>query len=184
MTEIAVTSRKKNWSNWAGNQRVKGVSQFAPSSEFEIQQIVRFAVDHNKRVKAVGSGHSFTGIALAEEVLVDLSNYDEVVAVDKQAMTITVQSGIQLTKLNLILHENGLAMQNLGDIAYQTIAGAISTSTHGTGIKFTGIANQICAMRLVLADSTVVECSTILNPELFHCARVGLGAVGLISTVT
>ena len=94
------------------------------------------------RVKAVGSGHSFTSVALAEDVLVDLSNYDEVVAVDRQAKTITVQSGIQLSKLNEILSQNGLAMQNLGDIAYQTIAGAISTSTHGTGIKFSGLANH------------------------------------------
>jgi L-gulonolactone oxidase len=75
-------------------------------------------------------------------------------------------------------------MQNLGDIAYQTIAGAISTSTHGTGLQFSGIANQVVAMRIVLADSSVIECSREINAELFHCARVGLGALGLISTVT
>jgi L-gulonolactone oxidase len=75
-------------------------------------------------------------------------------------------------------------MQNLGDIAYQTIAGAISTSTHGTGAKFTGIANQVVALRIVLADSSIVECSANVNADLFSCARVGLGALGLISTVT
>jgi L-gulonolactone oxidase len=135
-------------------------------------------------VKAVGSGHSFTAIAIAEEVLVDLSKYDEIIAIDKINRTVTVQSGIQLSKLNQALYENSLAMQNLGDIAYQTIAGAISTSTHGTGAKFTGIANQVVALRVVLADSSIVECSANLNAELFSCARVGLGAIGLISTVT
>ena len=135
-------------------------------------------------MKAVGSGHSFTAIAIAEEVLVDLSKYDEIIAIDKINRTVTVQSGIQLSKLNQALYENSLAMQNLGDIAYQTIAGAISTSTHGTGAKFTGIANQVVALRVVLADSSIVECSANLNAELFSCARVGLGAIGLISTVT
>ncbi|MEY4796125.1 MAG: hypothetical protein RLZZ105_551 [Actinomycetota bacterium] len=135
-------------------------------------------------MKAVGSGHSFTAIAVSEEVLVDLSDYDEIVAIDKINQTVTVQSGIQLSKLNQALYENSLAMQNLGDIAYQTIAGAISTSTHGTGAKFTGIANQVVALRIVLADSSIVECSANVNAQLFSCARVGLGALGLISTVT
>ena len=173
-----------SWSNWAGNQHVDNVSLFKPRSEEEIQQAVQLAMSKKNRVKVVGSGHSFTSIALAEDLLVDLSDYDAVIAIDKLTKTVTVQSGIQLSKLNLILHENGLAMQNLGDIAYQTIAGSISTSTHGTGIKFTGIANQVVALRLVLADSTVVDCTSTSNSDLFHCARVGLGALGIISTVT
>ncbi|MCX6536044.1 MAG: FAD-binding protein [Actinobacteria bacterium] len=177
-------ARKASWSNWAGNQHVASVSLFKPRSEEEIQQVVEFAISKKNRVKVVGSGHSFTAIALAEDVLVDLSDYDAVIAIDKLAKTVTVQAGIQLSKLNSILHENGLAMQNLGDIAYQTIAGSISTSTHGTGIKFTGIANQVVALRVVLADSTVVDCTSTSNSDLFNCARVGLGALGIISTVT
>ena len=173
--DAEVASRQASWSNWAGNQRAASVSIFKPKTEIDLQQIVRHAVANNKRVKAVGSGHSFTAIALAEEILVDLSNYDAVVLVDKARNTVTAQSGIQLSKLNQVLHQNGLAMQNLGDIAYQTIAGAISTSTHGTGVKFTGIANQVTALRIVLADSSVIDCSLESNPELFHCARVGLG---------
>jgi len=149
-----------------------------------LQQVVQSAQASGRRVKAVGSGHSFTAIAVSEEVLVDLSDYDEIVAIDKMNQTVTVQSGIQLSKLNQALYENSLAMQNLGDIAYQTIAGAISTSTHGTGAKFTGIANQVVALRIVLADSSIVECSANVNAQLFSCARVGLGALGLISTVT
>jgi L-gulonolactone oxidase len=179
-----VKSRNASWSNWAGNQRIEQASLYMPKTEDELQQIVSYARANNMRIKAVGSGHSFTAIALAEEIIIDLSNYDEIVAIDKDKKTVTVQSGIQLSKLNRELYKNGLAMQNLGDIAYQTIAGAISTSTHGTGIKFTGIANQVVALRIVLADSSVVECSPETDAELFHCARVGLGALGLISTVT
>ena len=172
------------WSNWAGNQQTGSVLVSKPQTESELQQVVQNAQTSGRRVKVVGSGHSFTAIAVAEEVLVDLSKYDEILAIDKINQTVTVQSGIQLSKLNQALYENSLAMQNLGDIAYQTIAGAISTSTHGTGAKFTGIANQVVALRVVLADSSIVECSANVNAELFSCARVGLGAIGLISTVT
>ena len=172
------------WSNWAGNQQTGSVLVSKPQTESELQQVVQNAQTSGRRVKAVGSGHSFTAIAVAEEVLVDLSKYDEILAIDKINQTVTVQSGIQLSKLNQALYENSLAMQNLGDIAYQTIAGAISTSTHGTGAKFTGIATQVVALRVVLADSSIVECSANVNAELFSCARVGLGAIGLISTVT
>ena len=172
------------WSNWAGNQQTGTVLLSKPQTESELQQVVQSAQLSGRRVKAVGSGHSFTAIAVSEEVLVDLSDYDEIVAIDKMNQTVTVQSGIQLSKLNQALYENSLAMQNLGDIAYQTIAGAISTSTHGTGAKFTGIANQVVALRIVLADSSIVECSANVNAQLFSCARVGLGALGLISTVT
>ena len=181
---VEVTAQEVSWSNWAGNQRVEQASRYSPKTEDELQQIVRQASTNRLRVKAVGSGHSFTAISLAEEILIDLSHYDQVIEIDKTKNTVTVQSGIQLSKLNIELHRNNLAMQNLGDIAYQTIAGAISTSTHGTGLKFSGIANQVVAMRIVLADSSVVDCSPEINAELFHCARVGLGALGLISTVT
>ncbi|MBM3742667.1 MAG: FAD-binding protein, partial [Actinobacteria bacterium] len=135
--DIGVTT---NWSNWAGNQRVSGVLCVKPSTEDELRFIVESAVRNNQRVKAIGAGHSFTGIAKPEELLVDLSSYRKVIRIDKSNMTVEVESGIQLWVLNEVLHEHGLAMQNLGDIAYQTIAGAISTSTHGTGAKFTGIA--------------------------------------------
>ena len=172
------------WSNWAGNQQTGTVLLSKPQTESELQRVVQSAQLSGRRVKAVGSGHSFTAIAVSEEVLVDLSDYDEIVAIDKINQTVTVQSGIQLSKLNQALYENSLALQNLGDIAYQTIAGAISTSTHGTGAKFTGIANQVVALRVVLADSSIVECSANVNAQLFSCARVGLGALGLISTVT
>jgi len=172
------------WSNWAGNQRTDAVSQSKPQTEDQLQQLIFNAAKNSQRVKAVGSGHSFTGIALAEQQLVDLSKYGELIAIDKVAQTVTVQAGMQLAVLNKILDRNGLAMQNLGDIAYQTIAGAISTSTHGTGAKFTGIAAQVLALRIVLANGEIVDCSASENQNLFNCARVGLGALGLISSVT
>ena len=75
-------------------------------------------------------------------------------------------------------------MPNLGDIVYQSISGAISTSTHGTGLEFKTIAEAVCGMRIVDGEGTVVECDTQQNSEVFHAARVGLGALGIITEVT
>jgi L-gulonolactone oxidase len=146
--------------------------------------IVRDAAAAGQRVKVVGAGHSFTGIALTDGRLVQLDRYRRVVAHDGAAGTVTVQSGAPLSQLNEDLYVRGLAMENLGDIAYQSIAGAISTATHGTGAQFGGIATQVTGMRIIAGDGSIVECSPEVEPEVFHAARVGLGALGVISTVT
>jgi L-gulonolactone oxidase len=95
-----------------------------------------------------------------------------------------VQAGIKLSKLNQELDALGLALPNLGDVQYQTISGAIATDTHGTGIAFHGIASQVAGMRLIAGDGSLLECSAEREPEVFHAARVGLGALGVVSTVT
>ena len=172
------------WRNWAGNQVAHPVAVHRPSSEHDLAAVVKQAAAEGARVKVVGSGHSFTDIACTDGHLIDLSGYNRVLSIDTEARTATVQAGIRLEDLNRHLDLRGLAMPNLGDIAYQTISGAVSTSTHGTGRKLTGLAGQIAALRLVLGDGTCVDCSPDEEPELFHCARVGLGALGIISTVT
>ena len=172
------------WRNWAGTQVAHPVAVHRPSSEHDLAAVVKQAAAEGARVKVVGSGHSFTDIACTDGHLIDLSGYNRVLSIDTEARTATVQAGIRLEDLNRQLDLRGLAMPNLGDIAYQTISGAVSTSTHGTGRKLTGLAGQIAALRLVLGDGTCVDCSPDEEPELFHCARVGLGALGIISTVT
>ena len=86
------------WSNWAGNQRTGLVFQNTPETESELQQLIQSAAKNSQRVKAVGSGHSFTGIALAEQQLIDLSKYGELIAIDKVAQTVTVQSGMAVSR--------------------------------------------------------------------------------------
>jgi FAD-linked oxidoreductase len=97
---------------------------------------------------------------------------------------VTVQAGCRLAWLNPALAARGLALPNLGDIAYQSVAGAISTGTHGTGAKLSGLASQVIGLRLITADGSVVSCSAHDEPEVFQAARVGLGALGVLSTVT
>jgi len=155
-----------------------------PSDLDGIVTAVKAAANAGRRIRPLGSGHSFTPIAATDDHAVDLSRYTGVVDVDMASRQVTVRAGTTLRQLNRILDALGLAMENMGDIDKQTISGAISTGTHGTGAKFGGLATQIAALELVTADGSVVRCSPSERPELFAAARVGLGAFGIISTVT
>jgi len=173
-----------SWKNWAGNQQSKPVRIERPASESEVVEIIRQAVLNKQRVKVVGSGHSFTGIAVPEEVMIDLTRLNQVRSVDHSGGLITVQAGIVLSDLNAHLELHQLSMPNLGDVTYQTLAGALSTSTHGTGLHRTGLAAQIRAFKMVSASGEVLVCSPLENAEIFHCGRVSLGALGVITEVT
>ena len=116
--------------------------------------------------------------------MVRMDHLCRLIAVDRRASTVTVEAGITIADLNVLLNGLGLALPNLGDIAYQTISGAIATSTHGTGRTLTGIAAQVVAMRLVAGDGSLIDLSAEQNPTLFHAARVGVGALGIVTRVT
>jgi len=173
-----------SWTNWAGNQHCTPSAIERPLTEAAVQGIVKRAAAAGQQVRAVGSGHSFTAIACTNQVLISLEHLNMVRKIDKKNNRVTVQGGIELAHLNSRLAKAGLAMTNLGDIAYQTIAGATSTSTHGTGVNFGGLATQILSMRIVTATGATVTASADENPELFRCARVGLGVFGVIVEVT
>ena len=184
---MATAERRRarlSWKNWAGNQECSPAGIHMPSSEEELAQIVRDAAGAGERVKVVGTGHSFTAIALTDGHLVSLDNYQRVVRTDAVTGRVTVQAGIKLHRLNEELYRRGLAMPNLGDIDRQSIAGAISTATHGTARDLGGIARDVVAMRLITGDGSIIDCSPDENPDIFHAARVGVGALGVISTVT
>ncbi|MFD9128040.1 D-arabinono-1,4-lactone oxidase [Kitasatospora sp. NPDC059571] len=173
------------WTNWAGNQSARPARVVAPASAEEIGAVVRQAAEQGQRVKAVGSGHSFTAIASAgDAVLVRPDALTAVREIDRDAGTVTVESGLSLSRLNRLLTEAGLSLTNMGDIEVQTVAGATSTGTHGTGRDSGSLAAQIRAVEIVLADGTVRQCSPTENPELFQGARLGLGALGVVSAIT
>ncbi len=172
------------WKNWAGNQVCAPVSIRQPSSEHELVGIVKEAASAGPRVKVVGAGHSFTAIACTDGILIDLAHYGRVLAHDADAGTVTVEAGITLHRLCDELDRRGLALENMGDIAYQSIAGATSTATHGTGLRFGNISSRIVGMRLIAGDGSIVDCSATERPDVFEVARVGLGALGILSTIT
>jgi FAD-linked oxidoreductase len=173
-----------HWKNWARNQQCTPERIERPATEQGLVRIVKQAAAAGQRVKVVGSGHSFTGIALTDGRLVKLDDYGRVLSIDREKKTATVQAGITIARLSQQLDKQGLALENLGDINYQSISGAISTATHGTGRALGGIATQVTGLRLITGDGSMVDCSADKEPEIFSAARVGLGALGIISTVT
>jgi L-gulonolactone oxidase len=170
-----------SWKNWAGDQACVPAAIARPGSLDELQAIVEAAADRGQRVRAAGSGHSFTEIALTDGVLVRLDRLDRVLDVDREGATVRVEAGIVLGDLNRRLDDLGLALENLGDIDRQTLAGSISTGTHGTGVGRPSISAQVEAVELVAADG---ELQTITAGDELEAARIGLGALGLIYSVT
>ncbi len=172
------------WSNWAGDQRCAPVAIESPGTREELAEIVRRAGERGLPVRASGSGHSFTDVALTDGVMVRCDRLDRILSVDREAGLVKVEAGIVLHELTRRLDELGLAFENLGDIDRQTLAGSIATGTHGTGARLRSISAQIDAVDLVLADGTSLEISADSDPAALAAARIGLGALGLVYAVT
>ncbi|MGH3171690.1 MAG: D-arabinono-1,4-lactone oxidase [Trebonia sp.] len=172
------------WQNWAGTASAEPARRYWPRTVSAIVDAVKDSASAGLTVRAFGSGHSFTPAAATAGTALDLSGWTGVVSADAGTGLVTVRSGTTVRALNAALDALGLAMPNLGDIDAQTISGAISTGTHGTGARIGGLATFVEGLELVLADGSVVTCSAAERPELFAAARIGLGALGVISTVT
>jgi L-gulono-1,4-lactone dehydrogenase len=172
------------WRNWSGTEEATPARVATPATTDEVAAAVKTAVADGLTVRAIGSGHSFTGAAVAPGLQIRPDRLDGVLSVDAESGLVTVEAGIPLHRLNPMLARHGLAMEILGDIDRQTIAGAVSTGTHGSGERFRSISNQIRALELVLADGSVVTCSREEQPDLFEAARVSIGALGVITKVT
>ena len=172
------------WRNWAGNQVAHPQSIESPRNVGELAEIVAQASARGQKIKAVGSGHSFTSAAATDGRMLRLENLRGITHVDRKKNQVTVGAGTRLSELNTLLHAEGLALANMGDIAYQTVAGAISTSTHGTGKALTGLAGQVVAMTMVNGNGEIVECSATSHSDVFEAGRVSVGALGVVSQYT
>jgi FAD-linked oxidoreductase len=180
----APSATSPTWQNWAGNQSAQPRRVLSPRSAAEVAEAVTTAAAEGLRVRMAGSGHSFTGAAVTDGVLLRPGALAAVRSVDERAGLVTVEAGCPLRVLNEHLHARGLALANMGDIQEQTVAGAIQTGTHGTGRALASIAAQVAAVEMVLADGTITSCSAGTGSDVFLAARVGLGALGVLTAVT
>ncbi|NUH40054.1 FAD-binding protein [Streptomyces samsunensis] len=178
------TVRSSGWHNWAGNVTARPARIVAPSSTGELAEVMRRAAEEGLKVKAVGTGHSFTTTAATDGLLIRPDRMAGVRELDREAGTVTVAAGTPLRQLNETLAAHGLSLVNMGDIMEQTVAGATATGTHGTGRDSASIAAQIKGLELVTADGSVLRCSAEENPEIFAAARIGIGALGVVSEIT
>jgi FAD/FMN-containing dehydrogenase len=202
------SDRPAAWQNWAGNESARPRRVARPRSAEEVAGEVRRAAADGLTVRMAGTGHSFTPVAVTDGVLLRPGALTRVRSVDAAAGLVTVEAGCPLRVLNAELLARGLSLANMGDIQVQTVAGAIQTGTHGTGRDVGGMAAQVAGLELVLADGAIVTCSADSPdgsppgsaasagpaagspasagppPGLFDAARVGLGALGILTAVT
>jgi len=172
------------WSNWSGS--VRGAPRLAarPRSVDELAQMIGEYGRDGRRVRVVGAGHSFTPLVQTDDVLMSLEEMQGIEAIDNERGTATVLGGTRLFNLGNPLFTHGLAQENLGDINVQSISGAISTGTHGTGINFGSLSTQVVGLTLVTAAGEILECSPEREPDVFKAAQVSVGTLGVIAKVT
>ncbi|MBW8764394.1 MAG: FAD-binding protein [Microbacterium sp.] len=179
MTRIGGT-----WQNWGRSASVKPLRVERPRTPEGVQRAVRAAVAQGLTVKAVGAGHSFTGIAVAPGVLLELDDMQGLVSADAATGRVTLLAGTRLHRIPALLAPYGLAMQNLGDIDRQSISGAISTGTHGTGARFGGLSTQVVGLTMITAAGEFLRIDEERNSEMLPAAALGLGALGIVVEVT
>ena len=170
------------WENWSGSVTAAPATVYEPETEAALVDLVERHAPEDT-IRAIGAGHSFTRLGETNDVLVSMAGLTGIESVDREAGRATVLAGTRLEEMNAALAEHGLAMENLGDIDQQRLAGAMATGTHGTGTEFGVLATQIAELRLVTADGAVRTLSPA-DGDRFRAAQISLGALGLVSAIT
>jgi xylitol oxidase len=166
--------------NWAGNYRYSTEDLRQVTS---IEQVRTFVKEHES-LKVLGTRHCFNGIADSAHALVSLKPMDRVVALDPKARTVTIEAGMSYGQLCPYLHEKGFALHNLASLPHISVAGAIATATHGSGVRNGNLATAVSALEFVTADGNVLTLSRARDGETFLGAVVNLGALGVVTRVT
>lgn len=173
------------WRNWAGDESCRPTAIERPASVAEVVATLEQAANAGERLRVAGSGHSFSDVACSEGRLMTLERMGRVLDVDRAGGRVRVEGGITLNALNAALASHGLALENLGDVDAQTIAGAIATATHGTGARLRNISAQVESLELVLADGTTKTlAASDADADPYLAARVAIGSLGVVSAVT
>jgi L-gulonolactone oxidase len=181
MTQVLGGERTR-WRNWAGNQQAT-VEVVRPGSAEEVAELISGAAASGRKVRPIGSGHSFTGVGRPDDVQLVADRLTGISDITDGGL-VTVGAGTPLHRLNAELSRRGWAMTNLGDIDRQTIAGALSTGTHGTGARFGGLATQVRGLELVTPAGEILRCDAAQHADVLTAGRVGLGALGVLTSVT
>ncbi|SMO39254.1 D-arabinono-1,4-lactone oxidase [Melghirimyces algeriensis] len=167
--------------NWSGSVRFSPHQSTQPVSEEDVVTLVKQARKLGSSIRVMGSGHSFTPLIETDAILVSFDQLQGLDDVDANKRLSSVWAGTKLKALGELLFQKGCSLENLGDINTQSIAGAVSTGTHGTGTRFGNLSDQLESITLVTADGKIRTCSREKDEELFHATRVSLGSLGLIT---
>lgn len=171
------------WSNWFGNQTCYPTRIEAPATESELQEIVAGAAKEGRAVRAVGSGHSLPPIALTDGVMLDLSGLGGAVRVGSTEATVTAPGGWPVRDIWGPMWDAGFAPRSMGELGAATLAGAVSTGVHGSGLDLPSMSGTVSRLRLVTADGDVREIGHE-TPETLRAAQVSMGMLGVVTEVT
>jgi FAD-linked oxidoreductase len=178
------TKPLRHWQNWSGSVQSQPRQIVQPRTIDDLIRVVRGYGRAGRHIRVVGTGHSFTPLVQTNDILLSLAHIQGIERIDRERRTVTVLAGTTLKHLGDTLLQHGLAQENLGDIDTQSIAGAISTGTHGTGVRFGNLSTQVEGLTLVTANGEVLECSATQQPDIFKAAQVSIGLLGVIAKVT
>lgn len=184
MTASSPVPAPGRWSNWDRRQSCAPAARERPAGVSELAGVLERAAEAGRRVRVAGSGHSFTALVPTDGTLVSMERMNRVLDVDPASGLVRVQAGIRIAELNAALERHGLALENLGDIDRQTIAGATATGTHGTGGSLRNLSAPIRSVELMCADGTLLTLDAEHDPDAFRAARVSLGALGVVTALT
>lgn len=168
------------FANWAGNYRYATQDLRRLDS---VEQVRAFVREHDA-LKVLGTRHCFNGIADSRHALVSLRSMDRVVALDPRARTVTIEAGMSYGQLCPLLHAKGFALHNLASLPHISVAGAIATATHGSGVENGNLATAVAALEFVTADGGVRTLSRARDGDAFRGAVVHLGALGVVTRIT
>lgn len=171
------------WRNWTGDQVCRPAVIERPRDKEELARALARAQERGLSVRVAGSGHSFNDAVLTNGMLLSLARMNRLVEVDPSSRTVQVEAGIPLSQLNESLDQHDLAMENLGDIAVQSLAGATATGTHGTGIRSRNLSASIESIELMLADGSAREVNEASDVNTWRAARISLGALGVVTAI-
>ena len=172
---------KTTFKNWSESVVCHPAEMLYPSSEEEIVLIIKNAKARNQKIRVVGAGHSFSALVETNQILISLDRLKGLISVDKNKCEAEVFAGTRLYDLGPLLHQEGMAVENMGDIDKQSVAGAFSTSTHGTGVNFGILATQVLAITLVNGEGEIIRLEKEIHGDEFKAAQVSLGMLGIIT---
>ena len=181
---FSLKQKRPQFKNWSKSVCCEPYEWYTPYYLQELIHIVQQAYHNRENIRVVGAGHSFTPLVATGDILVSLEHFQGIDSIDRENDYVTVWGGSNLKVLGEQLWEQGYAMENLGDINKQSIAGAISTGTHGTGIEFGNLSSQVVGLTIVQANGNLLEINERDHPELLQAAQVSLGMFGVIIKIT
>lgn len=174
----------REWRNWSGSLRFTPREVATPGDEEAVRALIERACQTSTKIRPVGSGHSSSPLVRTDDILVSLARQPRTVQRHNESRLATVSGGMPLGELGESLYEAGLAMDNLGDVDVQSIAGATATGTHGTGVRFGNLSTQVAGARLVTGTGELLEISEERNADLLPAARLSLGVLGVVTRLT